>query len=109
MELALIVPVLFLLLLGAVDLGRIFYALITITNSAREAAMLASQMPTSYQAGVACSMTNQVMCAATREPQNSIVTIAPADVVLTCSPSCNSSYGTSVTVTITGRNTQCST
>ena len=102
-ELALIVPVLFLLLLGAVDLGRVFYALITITNSAREAAMLASQMPTSFQAGVACSLSNQVMCAATREPQNSIVTIAPADVVLTCSPSCASNYGTTVTVTVTGR------
>jgi hypothetical protein len=91
------------LLLGAVDLGRVFYALITITNSAREAAMLASQIPTSYQAGAPCSTTNQIICAATREPQNSVVTILPADVALVCDPTCASNYGTTVTVTVTGR------
>lgn len=46
-ELALILPVMLLLLLGALDLGRVFYAQITINNAAREGALVASQGGTS--------------------------------------------------------------
>ena len=41
-ELALIVPIMLALLLGALDLGRVFYANITITSAAKEAALRAS-------------------------------------------------------------------
>ena len=41
-ELALITPLMLLLLLAAIDLGRLFYAQITIANSAREGAMVAA-------------------------------------------------------------------
>ena len=41
-ELALVTPVLLLLLLGALDLGRVFYARISVTNAAREAALFAA-------------------------------------------------------------------
>jgi hypothetical protein len=38
-ELALVVPILFFLSLAAIDLGRVFYSLITVTNAARASAM----------------------------------------------------------------------
>jgi Flp pilus assembly protein TadG len=101
-ELALVTPLLLLLLLGAIDLGRLFYARITVTNAAREGAMMAADTPTSWSAGGACSPANKVMCAALRESNGSWVTVAPADVALSCSPSCTKSYGTTVDVTVTG-------
>jgi len=102
-ELALVTPILLLLLLGAVDLGRLFYAQITVTNAAREGAMVAALTPTSFSAGAACdTATNAVTCAATREGQGGFVTVAPADVAMACNPSCAKTYGTTVTVTVTG-------
>ena len=41
-ELALVIPVMLLLLLGALDLGRVFYSKITVESAAKEAALLAS-------------------------------------------------------------------
>ena len=66
MELALIVPILLLLLLATVDLGRLFYSQITVTNSAREGALEASVHPTSYVAGTCNTSTSTVICAAVR-------------------------------------------
>jgi Flp pilus assembly protein TadG len=45
-EFALIVPVMFLLLLIAIDFGRLFFSYIQINNAAREAASFASRAPT---------------------------------------------------------------
>lgn len=101
-ELALITPILFALLLGTVDLGRVFYAMISVTNAAREGAQAAALDLTSYVAGAACASNNKVVCAATREPQNSFVTVGPSDISLTCNPSCAATYGSAVTVTVTG-------
>ena len=101
-ELALVTPVLLLLLLGAVDLGRLFYARISVNNAAREGAMAAAQAPGSFSSGSPCGPSNVVMCAATREPRGSFVTVSPADVALSCSPSCAKTYGTTVRVTVTG-------
>ena len=103
MELALVTPILLLILVGAVDLGRIFYARITVSNAAREAALEAAHNPTSFSAGQPCSASNRVICAATHENAGSWVTIAPADVAMSCSGSCSASYGTTVAVTVTGR------
>ncbi len=89
LELALITPVLLLLLLGAIDLGRVWYSEITIANSAREGVMEASFDPTSFQAGQNCDkVSNRVMCRAINEAANSFVTVKKADVTMTCSPSC---------------------
>src|SRR5262245_14173227 len=99
-ELALVTPVLLLLLLAAVDLGRIFYARITVTNAAREGAMVASKEPSSFSAGAACSSSNKVTCAAIRETDGSYVTVAPADVAMSCTPGCAASYGNRVNVTV---------
>ena len=101
-ELALVTPILLLLLLGAIDLGRLFYAQITVANAAREGAMIAASNPTSFTAGAPCSAGNRVMCAATGEATGSFVTVAPADVALACDPNCATSNGNRVTVTVTG-------
>ena len=103
-ELALVTPVILLLLLAAIDLGRVFYAEISVSNSAREAAMVAANNPTSFSAGTPCNpATNAVMCAATREAQGGgFVNVAPSDVTRTCNPSCAKTYGTHITVTVTG-------
>ncbi len=103
-ELALILPVLMLVLAAALDLGRLFYSRITIANAAREGAIEASLDPTSFTANAACNaVTNRVMCRAVNETQSSFVTVAPADVALSCSPAgCATGIGSNVTITVTG-------
>lgn len=44
-ELALLVPVLILILIGIIDFGRVFNAYITITNAAREGARYGAMHP----------------------------------------------------------------
>ncbi|MDP9463078.1 MAG: PKD domain-containing protein [Actinomycetota bacterium] len=101
-ELALILPVLLVLVAAAIDLGRIFFARITVANSAREGAYEASYGG-SYLANTTCGASNSVMCAILNEAQNSL-TIAPADVSLTCvvGTCAAGAYGDVVKVTVTG-------
>jgi Flp pilus assembly protein TadG len=102
-ELALILPVLMLLLAAALDLGRIFYAQITIANAAREGAIEAQQNPTSWISGGDCHKTNnRVMCRVLNEAKDSFVTIAKADVSMSCSASCDRSPGSMATVSVDG-------
>jgi Flp pilus assembly protein TadG len=102
-ELALILPLMVLLLAAALDLGRLFYSGITVTNSAREGAIEAGLNPTSFQAGQPCDRdANRVMCRAINEASGSFVTIVPADVSLTCTPSCTPAIGNKVRVTVVG-------
>jgi Flp pilus assembly protein TadG len=100
-ELALIVPILFFLALAAIDLGRVFYSLITVTNAARAGAMEAAYHPDSWSAGTACADTNRVMCAATRESTNSFVTVTTADVSMSCSVACTKGANPTNRVTVT--------
>lgn len=103
-ELVIILPVLLLLILAALDLGRLFYSQITITNAAREGALEASVNPTSFQAAATCNTTtNRVMCRAVNEAKGGFVTVTPADVSLTCSPSCTAGLGNTATVSVQGR------
>ncbi len=102
-ELAIILPVLLVLVLAALDLGRLFFAQITVANAAREGAYEASYGG-SYSAGVACGASNSVMCAIVNESQGSM-TIAPTDVTKTCSTSggcAAGAYGDVVTIKVTG-------
>jgi Flp pilus assembly protein TadG len=103
-EFALILPVFLLLALAAIDLGRIFYSEITVTNAARAGAVEASYNPTSFTAGSACSATNRVMCAATKESTGSFVTVGTGDITLACAPSCatGATPANRVTVTVIG-------
>jgi Flp pilus assembly protein TadG len=102
-ELALILPVLMLLVASTLDLGRMFYSQVTITNAAREGAYEAAYSPTSFQANAVCnSTTNRVMCRVLSEAKGSFVQVAKADVSLTCSSGCAKGIGSSVTVTVLG-------
>jgi PKD repeat protein len=73
-ELALIAPVFLILLMTAIDLGRLMYSQITITNAAKEAVLVASQGGT-WQANQPCSDTNTVMCGAISEAQDGFVIV----------------------------------
>ena len=102
-ELAIILPVLMMLLLAAVDLGRIYYARISVANAARAGAVEASVNPASFSAGQPCSATNRIMCAATRESASGTsVLVSPSDVTRTCTPDCGVTFGRRVTVTVAG-------
>jgi len=106
-EFALILPIFLLILSAAVDLGRIAYARVTIANVAREASFQAAQTPTSYLAGQPCQSGNEdanlVICRAILESTGSVIAVTPADIALSCSPSCAGTMGNTVTVTATGR------
>jgi PKD repeat protein len=110
-ELALILPIFLILVASALDLGRLFYSQISINDAAREAALEASQNPTSFIANTACTSankeSNRVMCRATNESRGSFVTVTPADVTMKCSTypaSCPTTpaMGQTVSVTVTG-------
>jgi Flp pilus assembly protein TadG len=102
-EFALILPVFMVLFAAALDLGRLYTSQVTINNAAREGAMAAALDPTSYIANQPCNATvNKVMCGALREVQGSPVTLTPADVTMTCAPSCSRTLGNTVTAQVTG-------
>jgi hypothetical protein len=102
-ELALVLPVLLVLVLAAVDLGRIFFARIAVTNAAREGAYEASYHGT-FVANAACSSSNSVMCAIVNEAQSSL-TISPADVAWSCNNAggcAPGAFGDRVSIKVTG-------
>jgi hypothetical protein len=102
-ELALVAPVLLLLIAATLDLGRVFYSQITITNAAREGAMQASYTPTSFIANAPCNKDlNKVMCRVVNEAKGSFVTISPLDVSMSCSGACASGMGNVATVRVDG-------
>jgi len=74
-EFALVLPLLIMVLFGAVDLGRIFHAAITIANAAREGARAIALDRDDLAAAE---------IAAIREAQDSGITIAAGDVSVTC-------------------------
>ena len=109
-ELALILPVLLLLLVGALDLGRVFYSQITINDAAREGALEGAKNPTSFIAGTACTSANKdanrIMCRTLNEARGGFVTVAPADVSVACSTGAcpaTPTLGQTISVAVTGR------
>lgn len=104
-ELVLVTMTLMLLAAGTFDLGRAWYGSISITSAAREGALEAAIDPGSFQAGQACdSTTNRIICRVIGAAAGSNVTIAPADISVTCDPSpcpTTPTFGDTVTVTVT--------
>jgi hypothetical protein len=108
-----ILPVFALLFAATLDLGRVFYAQISLTNAAREGAFQAGQTPFSFNNGKGCTddgdpeeedSDNLVVCRVVLESRNSFLTISPKDVSRSCSPSdCPKSVGSSATVTVRGQ------
>jgi len=111
-ELALVLPILLLLFAAALDLGRLFYSQITITNAAQQAALEAATDAgnglISFQSGQPCNATtNRVVCRAVNESQGSFVTVAPGDIAMTCSPTSpcpptTTALGNTVSIKVTG-------
>jgi hypothetical protein len=103
-EFALLLPVFVLFFAATLDLGRLFYAQITLTNAAREGAFQAAQTPESYQGGQPCDpATNLVVCRVALESRNSFVNVDPADIQMSCSPAgCPEQLGSVATVEVSG-------
>lgn len=110
-ELALIVPVMLLLLLIAVDFGRLFFSYVEINNAAREGAQFASVSPTDC-GGTPCLSTSGIATHASQERNSQVLgggaagitvtlTCAKADGTATaCSNATVGGAGTGNTVTV---------
>ena len=103
-EFALILPIFLVVFAATLDLGRVFYAQISLTNAAREGAFQAAKTPGSFQAGQPCNtQTNLVVCRVLLETKDSFVQVQPADVGMSCTPStCARAVGHTVAVTVRG-------
>ena len=86
-EMALFLPLLLVIVMGAVDFGRVFFAYTTVANAAREGAMCASL-------GAACPM--GYLAAVEDEFGGAL----PGGVTATVSPNPVGAPGTTVTVTV---------
>jgi len=104
-EFALVLPLFLLFLAATLDLGRVFYANITLNNAAREGAFQAAKTPELFDAGQPCDQaTNRVVCRVQNETLGSMIAIQPADIAMTCSPStCPEAAGATVTVRVRGQ------
>src|SRR5919108_6520180 len=79
-EFALILPAFLLLFAGVLDLGRVFYAHITVNNAAREGAFQAARTPNSFQPNQPCdTATNMVVCRVQLEAKDSMVAVGDND------------------------------
>jgi Flp pilus assembly protein TadG len=92
-EFALILPLLLVLIIGAMDLGRVFYIKIVLTNAAREGANYLSRNPADGAAGY----TNTLNAIST-EGNSSGVTITSDEVDWTGTNCC--AVGSPVVITI---------
>jgi len=103
-EFALVLPLLLVFLAAVLDLGRIFYANISLLNAAREGAFQAAKTPDSYQAGQPCNTTtNLIVCRVQLESKDSLVQVATSDITVSCSAfGCPKAQGSTVTVGVSG-------
>lgn len=82
-EIALLMPVLLVLLLGAVDLGRAFYAYVAITNAAREGARYGASFP---------SQSSGIVSRVQKEVSNSGISISSGNISTACNVYTSGSY-----------------
>jgi Flp pilus assembly protein TadG len=80
-EFALILPLLLIVLLGVFDLGRIFFASISLTSAAREGARYISVYPQDISSSPAFTNTRQVTI---EEARNSGILLLATDVNVIC-------------------------
>ena len=82
-----IISIVMLLLLGTVlDFGRLFYAQITVENTARAGVLVAARAPNSYTGDcpLPAVSTNKIGCAIGAESRGSGVTVTAAEVAVSC-------------------------
>lgn len=103
-ELALVLPILLVLLAAALDLGRVFYATVSLNNAAREGALQAAETPGSYVEDAACNTTtNLVVCRVLLEAKGTMTTVNPTDIDVACAlPGCPKQAASMVTVEVRG-------
>ena len=103
-EFALILPLLMVFLATILDLGRIYYANISLLNAAREGAFQASKTPDSYDDNQPCNTTtNLIVCRVQLESKGSMVEVAESDIDMSCSKSgCPLEANSTVTVHVRG-------
>ena len=80
-ELALLLPLLILILLGTVDLARIYNAYVTLTNAAREGARYGATHP--LDSGGATN-TSAIRARVIQEASNSGVSLVPENITVDC-------------------------
>ena len=104
-EFALILPLLLVFLATVLDLGRIYYANISLLNAAREGAFQASKTPGSYHDGQPCNTTtNLVVCRVQLESKGSMVHVDESEIDMSCSKSgCPLEANSTVTVHVSGQ------
>ena len=107
-EFALVLPLLLVFLATVLDLGRIYYANISLLNSAREGAFQASKTPGSYLAGQDCTTANtnnnMIICRVQLESKGSMVQIAAPDIDVSCSKTgCPLEANSTVRVEVSGQ------
>jgi Flp pilus assembly protein TadG len=99
-EFALVITILFLIVLGALDLGRAFHATIVITNASREGMRYLTLHPMDSTAGFAGTKN-----AAIAEAQGSSITLAPGQITvplcIDIDPFLGCDSGTRARVTVT--------
>jgi PKD repeat protein len=103
-EFALVLPVFLVFLAAAIDLGRVFYANISLNNAAREGAFEASKHPASFAAGQTCDASDagRIVCRVQLESRLSAVTVGDGDISSTCNAACVAGAGSTVTVKVKG-------
>jgi Flp pilus assembly protein TadG len=83
-EFTLVVVIMLVIFATVLDLGRAFYAHITVENAARAGALQAAKTPDSFSTGVCNYISNKIGCAVQNESRGSMVTIAGNQVSATC-------------------------
>jgi len=103
-EFALILPIFLMFVAACLDLGRVFYANISLNNAAREGAMqAATKNATFIQDGPCDPVNNNIVCRVQLESKGSPVQIAATDITRTCSVfGCPRAAGSTATITVRG-------
>jgi Flp pilus assembly protein TadG len=103
-EFALILPLFLVFVAACLDLGRVFYANISLNNAAREGAMQAAEKDATFIQNAPCDpVNNNVVCRVQLESKGSTVSIASTDITMTCSVvGCPRAAGSTATVSVHG-------
>ena len=102
-EFAVMVPFLLIILIGVVDLGRVFHASITIANASRTGARYATSYGFDDIAGVVTVNSLAITAEARTEAQNSGITLNTVSICCPggCDPATGCDRGGPVVVTVT--------
>ena len=100
-EFAIVLPLLLIVVIGVMDLGRAFHASITVANASRAGARYAVSFGNTSNGATVTLKNGDIRARVIQEAQNSGIVVDPLLIAIDCStPSCN--HGTdSVSVTVT--------